>query len=48
MSIEIMDFNIEELKKFIEPYDIIILGGGPLIKFFDNKNFYEARRVLNI
>lgn len=29
MSIEIMNYNIDELKKFIEPYDIIIIGGGP-------------------
>lgn len=28
-SVEIIDYNIDELKKFIEPYDIIILGGGP-------------------
>lgn len=29
MSVQIIDYNIDELKKLIEPFDIIILGGGP-------------------
>ena len=29
MSTQIINYNNEELKKFIEPYDIIIIGGGP-------------------
>ena len=29
MSTQIIDYNIQELNKFIEPYDIIIIGGGP-------------------
>jgi anthranilate/para-aminobenzoate synthase component II len=55
MSIEIIDYNIEELKKFIEPFDIIILGGGPqhlttnnyLTTYLEIKNQIEIVKLVS-